>query len=52
MMIQKISSFVDQNLLKRFNTKPNESTNQSLLKSPKLLSQQIRQCFLKLWGQV
>ena len=48
----KISSFVDQNLLKRSNTKPDESTNQSLLKSPKLLSQQIRECYLKLWGLV
>ena len=49
----KITPSVDYNYsLKHFNTQLNKPTNQNSVKSPKLLSQQIRKCYDKLWELV
>ena len=40
---------IDDQWLKRMNTQLNEQTNQNSLESSKLLSQRIRQCFIKFW---
>ena len=45
MMIRKITPAVENQWLKRLDTKFNESTNQNLIKSPK--SQQLRKRYYK-----